>query len=409
MKRLEKDRLGRVTFLPLNRLRIDRANYPDSPDVRPLLSHCIKYDPKVERAMKHVFGKKLLARNVDVASTWSARCKMDAITLDGDLCSRKGALSGGFIDLSRSRLRAQAQQVESREALAKAETEHRNVKQKAEAIDQAATNFMGELQRLEAKHADLNHMLTEADSEVKTLQTKIELHTKQMTQIEKTTIPSFERDVASVTAHIGRLQDEMATELTAALSEDERGMLKCFKTIQTELTAEIETQNETVSQLTVERQRLQSLLTDNLLKRRQELLEDHTTIDEDEMNRRASRGKSSSAAVQEQRREDLIIRQRELDDASRMADEIETRLAEVRQADEAFKAEMIEAKNQFEHLKSSDMKNSQALEDAQQKAEKLLNKVRARMCFGFFCIHDSSLLTPSFNNSTTAIHDCLQS
>jgi len=374
MKRLEKDRLGRVTFLPLNRLRIDRANYPDSPDVRPLLGHCIKYDPKVDRAMKHVFGKKLLARNVDVASTWSARCKMDAITLEGDLVSRKGALSGGFVDLTRSRLRAQAQSIEAREALRKAEMDHRDVKQKAEAVDQSATNIMGELQRLEAKHADLNHMLTESDGEVKTLQIKMDHHKKQMVQVEKTTIPSLERDTASVTAEIGRLQDEMATELAAALSEDERSMLKRFKTIQSDLTAEIETQSETVSQLTVERQRLQSLLTDNLLKRRQELLEDHTAAEEDELNRRASRGKTSSAAVQEQRRDDLAIRQRELDDASRVADEIDVRLEDVRQADATLKAEMIEAKNKFEHLKSLDMKNSEALEAAQQKAEKLLNK-----------------------------------
>ena len=48
--------------------------------------------------LQHVFGKKLLARSVDVASTWSAQCDMDAITLEGDLCSRKGALTGGYID-----------------------------------------------------------------------------------------------------------------------------------------------------------------------------------------------------------------------------------------------------------------------------------------------------------------------
>ena len=33
--------------------------------------------------MKHVFRRKLLARNVDVASTWSSQCAIDAITLEG--------------------------------------------------------------------------------------------------------------------------------------------------------------------------------------------------------------------------------------------------------------------------------------------------------------------------------------
>ena len=98
MKRLENERLGRVTFLPLNQLQVSNTNYPDSRDVVPLLRTCVKYDSRLQRAMDHVFGKKLLANSVEVASTWSSRCGMDAVTLDGDLCSRKGALSGGFID-----------------------------------------------------------------------------------------------------------------------------------------------------------------------------------------------------------------------------------------------------------------------------------------------------------------------
>jgi structural maintenance of chromosome 3 (chondroitin sulfate proteoglycan 6) len=101
MKRLERDRLGRVTFLPLNQLNVSDVNYPDSPDIVSLMNKCLKYDPRLKRAMQHVFGKKLLANSAEVASTWSTRCQMDAVTLDGDLCSRKGAMSGGFIDSSK--------------------------------------------------------------------------------------------------------------------------------------------------------------------------------------------------------------------------------------------------------------------------------------------------------------------
>ena len=93
MTRLEQGKLGRVTFLPLNRLRIDKVNYPDSNDVRPILDTCLEFDPKVEKAMQHVFGKKLVARSPELASEWSAKLSMDAITLEGDLCSRKGALT----------------------------------------------------------------------------------------------------------------------------------------------------------------------------------------------------------------------------------------------------------------------------------------------------------------------------
>lgn len=101
MKRLERERLGRVTFLPLNQLNVPHVKYPDSPDIVPLMKECLKFDPRVKTAMQHVFGKKLLANSAEVASTWSTRCQMDAVTLDGDLCSRKGAMSGGYVDTSK--------------------------------------------------------------------------------------------------------------------------------------------------------------------------------------------------------------------------------------------------------------------------------------------------------------------
>ena len=101
MKRLEKERLGRVTFLPLNQLNIPNVKYPESPDIVPLMKECLKYDPRLKTAMQHVFGKKLLANSAEVASAWSTRCQMDVVTLEGDLCSRKGAMSGGYVDTTK--------------------------------------------------------------------------------------------------------------------------------------------------------------------------------------------------------------------------------------------------------------------------------------------------------------------
>jgi hypothetical protein len=49
----------------------------------------------------------------------------------------------------------------------------------------------------------------------------------------------------------------------------------------------------------------------------------------------------------------LKLRQKELDDATRVADEIESRLAAVRKDDVSLKAELIDAKNEFENLKVS--------------------------------------------------------
>jgi chromosome segregation ATPase len=48
---------GRLTFLPLNRLRTEPTVYPDLRDVRPLIEAAIS---AVVAAMTKVFGRKLL-------------------------------------------------------------------------------------------------------------------------------------------------------------------------------------------------------------------------------------------------------------------------------------------------------------------------------------------------------------
>mmetsp|Transcript_10802 Transcript_10802/g.19558 ORF Transcript_10802/g.19558 Transcript_10802/m.19558 type:complete len:1083 (-) Transcript_10802:860-4108(-) len=369
MNRLEKDKLGRVTFLPLNRLRVDNEEYPDSPDVQPLLRQCIQYDAKVDKAMKQVFGKKLLARSVEAASIWSAKSKMDAITLDGDLCSRKGALTGGYVDLSKSRLRAHRQEAAAKEALAKAESAHQEINRKAQATDQSCTNLIGELQRMEAKQADFNHTISENETEIDRLQNRLENQKKQIEKIEKTSIPLLEHEISSVESEIGRLTEEMGTDLTSTLSDEDREMLANLKKIQTELTTEVENQNEVVAKLSVDRQKLQSLLEDNLLKRRTELVNEGATGEGDE-SRRRSRG----ADAQQQRKEDLEQLKHELDDATRISDDIESRLAEAKKVNSELRAELSASKSDLEGLKSKDMKNAAELEKAHEEAERLLNK-----------------------------------
>ena len=100
IERLQRDNLGRVTFLPLNTLQLHNTKNPDTRDVRPLIS-CLKYNQRIHKAMNLVFGRKILAKDPEVAHTWATRLNMDAITLDGDVCERKGCMVGGYRDESK--------------------------------------------------------------------------------------------------------------------------------------------------------------------------------------------------------------------------------------------------------------------------------------------------------------------
>jgi structural maintenance of chromosome 3 (chondroitin sulfate proteoglycan 6) len=373
MMRLEQGKLGRVTFLPLNRLRVEKVQYPDNNDVRPMLDLCIQYDKKVERAMQHIFSKKLIARSPELASEWSAKLSMDAITLDGDLCGRKGALTGGYVDSAKSRLRAHNRQEGARAALQDAERDHKLSSVKAQHADQATTKLMQELQRLEAKHGELSHIVTAKETDLERLLPRLENRKKQVGNIETLGIPPLECSITLLDGDAARLREEMGTDLTKTLSDDDRHQLAELKQVQASVVEEIEAKSETVAQAGLERQKLQSLLDDNLLKRRRELSEGITNEDEEVSGRRKSR--LSSTAAQAQRKEELEEYLRQFEIQTRVKEDIEERLDKAREEEEKYRNELIAVKNEFEQLKSQDIKNMKSLEDAQDKSDRLLNKV----------------------------------
>jgi hypothetical protein len=84
-------------------------------------------------------------------------------------------------------------------------------------------------------------------------------------------------------------------------------MLVQLKKIQVELASKIESQTKVVAKVSLKCQKLQSLLDDNLMKWRQELLDEGVLAEGD-----ACQHGKSGAATQEQRREDLKQHQHKL-------------------------------------------------------------------------------------------------
>jgi structural maintenance of chromosome 3 (chondroitin sulfate proteoglycan 6) len=383
MKRLEDGKLGRVTFLPLNQLRVDSVQYPSSNDVRPMLDLCLEYDAKVSKAMQHVFSKKLIARTQELASEWSTKLNMDAVTLDGDLCSRKGALTGGFVDAQKSRLLAYERQINAQSRLSSVEVQYSDMKKKSQDIDDKLQSFIQEIQRLQSKQADLSRQATTKESDLERLQSKSSRYKKQIENLEKVTIPTLERKVAEVDGDVQRLNDEMGTELQQTLTTEDREYLSQLQSMQERLNSDIERQEEVVDSLELSKKKLQSLLENNLLKRRRELTEaalggmdDVTVGDGDELSSTNRRGsyRMSSTAAQSHRKTELAERAHERDASARIIDEINERLDEARKVEASLRKELHSAKNELESLRGSDMNNAKELEEAQEKADRLLTK-----------------------------------
>ena len=91
---LKETRSGRLTFLPLNRLR-EVPRTPVSGDgIIDYAVDLIRFDPQYERAFGLVFGGTLVMKTLAQARRLLGRHRM--VTLEGELLEKTGAMTGGF-------------------------------------------------------------------------------------------------------------------------------------------------------------------------------------------------------------------------------------------------------------------------------------------------------------------------
>lgn len=74
--------VGRVSFMPLNRIKAKQREYPAGGDIKPLVD-VIRCDDRFRKAVIHAFGKTLICRDLEVAAMTAKQHKLDCITLDG--------------------------------------------------------------------------------------------------------------------------------------------------------------------------------------------------------------------------------------------------------------------------------------------------------------------------------------
>jgi chromosome segregation protein len=95
---LKREKIGRATFLPLNKIKATAFRETDllkNKNVLGVASNLIKFDSKFANAVEFVFGNTLVVETLDAARAIGiGRARM--VTLDGDLVERSGAMVGGY-------------------------------------------------------------------------------------------------------------------------------------------------------------------------------------------------------------------------------------------------------------------------------------------------------------------------
>lgn len=94
---LKEERLGRLTFLPLNKLKASQPLPPVAGNgVIDYAINLLDFDSEYRDAFSLVFGQTVVVTNLDAARRLMGRFRM--VTLDGELLEKGGSMTGGSIN-----------------------------------------------------------------------------------------------------------------------------------------------------------------------------------------------------------------------------------------------------------------------------------------------------------------------
>ncbi|KAI9490283.1 chromosome segregation protein sudA [Zychaea mexicana] len=270
---INQEKAGRVTFMPLNRIRSSAVTYPTATDAIPLIQR-LSYDTeKFQAVFEHVFGGVIVCPNLDVAASYSKTHNLNVVTLEGDRVDRRGTLFGGYMDMRHSRLEAAKAYKMWKSKLAEERERGAQLKQQIGQLDQEVTRILSDLQVVESKRKQLQIQGDTSFHEAKLR--KEEETIKQLVFAKEKTLTQIRANAAALDQQIATYQAEISTEPSQTLSAEEQQILS-------ENSKQIESMKQRMAEVSaakVEAENEINTLNDRLehdLKRRQEELQSKT-------------------------------------------------------------------------------------------------------------------------------------
>ncbi|TYK21697.1 structural maintenance of chromosomes protein 3 isoform X1 [Cucumis melo var. makuwa] len=366
IRHLNSSKGGRVTFIPLNRVKAPRISYPQSSDVIPLLKK-LKFSPNFAPAFSQVFARTVICRDLDVATKVARTDGLDCITLEGDQVSKKGGMTGGFYDHRRSKLKFMNMIMQNTKAINIKEDDLAKVRSALQdilfVVSSTVTHvgindfkFHGsEQQKLDAK---LGH----DKSELEQLKQDIANAQKQKQSISKARL-NKEKSLADVRNQIDQLrgnmamkQAEMGTDLIDHLTPEEKNLLSRLNPEISELKEKLIACKTERIETETRKAELETNLTTNLKRRKQELEAIISSAEADSLLGEAE------------------LKRQELKDAKLLVEEATQQLKRVSETMDEKSKEVKKIKDEKNKLKTLEDNYERTLQDEAKELEQLLSK-----------------------------------
>lgn len=218
-----KEKTGRVTFMPLNRLKPKNPPPPNAQDAIPLIDK-LRYDPAHQKVFQQVFGKTCVCRDLTIAAAYVKSHGINTITLDGDKVDRKGALTGGYHDVRRSRIEAIKTVTTWRAKFEAEEKRAKEVKAIIVEMDQKITRVHGRLQVAIAQQDQARTSRQTLLDEGNALTREAERLKERIIKLEGE-IDDMETELSGLQAKIVGYKSELTSPMTKSLTNEEEEMI----------------------------------------------------------------------------------------------------------------------------------------------------------------------------------------
>lgn len=348
---------GRVTFIPLNRVKPPNVNYPQSSDVIPLLKK-LKFLPNYNPAFAQVFARTVICRDLDVATRVARNDGLDCITLEGDQVSKKGGMTGGFYDYRRSRLKFMNIIRQNTKSINMKEEELKNIKEELQKKDQEITELVSEQQKIDAELAHVKSELEQLKLDISNAKKQKMLNTKA-TENKMKSLVEVRTQIDQLKASMAMKRAEMGTELIDHLTREEKDALSNLNREIRELKKQLVTCKTERIETETRKAELETNLATNLKRRKQEF---ETIISSSETDLHENEAES---------------KWQELKDAESLVIDATQRLEGINRSIEETNKQIKKIKDEMAKLKALEDNYEKTLQDETKELEQLFSRRNA--------------------------------
>ena len=221
---LQKEKAGRITFMPLSRLKPKIGNIPKASDSIPMIER-LQFDPVYEKAFQQVFGNIVVCPNLTISAQYARSHGVSAITLDGDRVEKKGAWHGGYYDPRQSRLEAVRNVTKWRNEYDSHRSRSTEIKRTLDTKDQEITRAVGNLQKAEQKRQQQESSYGPLRQELRSKTASLE-NKKDNFDAKKRAATNIEANNKALTDQQAAHEAELSSEFKKVLTTDEETQLE---------------------------------------------------------------------------------------------------------------------------------------------------------------------------------------